>query len=585
MTKPVLPGHIDNADDARPEKMEEVMRRLREAPRKNRGSEPPSPSRPATGGSQPPEDAAHVDEALFAAGHEGEKGKFPVLIAVFMLSAVAGGALAGFYLSRNASPAKPPVLSAAALGPVRNDTAKDGVEKREPQTPASKETLVVKSAPASAGGNEKVSSGKGDDEPKTAGGKVEGKDNARLVEDPPAAATVAAAPAAAPPPVAAEPVPAPPPVTAEPAAAKPPAPEGKPADAPVEGGTAALVTLTESQPDGKADGSGGNPEKVATIAGQPVEEKPAGAEATAPTAEAPVTMEAGSEDLEALTSNVVRALGGLTRQDAGEQGSMDGADGEASAAEDLRGALSALVNKAMSEGRSRSEIAAMIDEAIERAGPDAVPEELLGADGKVNLNLLLASVIPMEEASRASRQNDDYVSLLRQEGENTSLKEAADNKGRFYMRGGKRYTRIRRGDTLGQIAFDAYGDVLAYPRILRANGGKLSVRKMKPGMEIRVPGKGEAITSGGPVDLRKIATSKRGKRARAKRPAGPRRGTAARRRATAKAVAKNRNGKRTKISDRLLGSISSRGASAKPLPAGEKSVTTNFTTARKPANP
>lgn len=554
MTKPVPTHHLTgkplgNRPDR--EKTEEILQRLRQAANDRH----PDGFAPDMGDDQ----VQALENVLFPSAQQEKAGsRFPVLIAVFMVSAIAGGAIAGLYLARGGG--KPPVLQVADAKP-----AEMVMEKDVPQQ-------------------------------ETAGVSVtSGKDQAQLVAEVRPAGDEAAA-STAPQPI------APPPIENGATAEKPPAsPEAINAasDMAVPSAPTATAETSPSLAGGgdmpADDEMGRNTTQVVQSLEQQLAQ-PADFNAAAEKADGAGSASASTagggeaaqspDELKALTDNVVQALGSL----------IPGADnaGEPASTSDLRTALSALVDRAMEEGRSKNEIISLLDKAIEEAGAENIPEELLGPDGKVDLNLLIASVIPKDMAT-VSSQDRSYVNQLLAEGRNTTLKGQSSpkaQKNRFYTRNGKRYTRIRRGDTLAQIAYDAYGDALAYPRILRANSGRISVRNLRPGMEIRVPGKNEKLTDTtepaslvqGTKAARKAATRKR-----VTRRATTRRTTAK----TAKKVVRKRQDARRrqaaprrkqqppKITDRLLGVIGATGQTqsapaAQAKPADEPTLTTNF---------
>ncbi len=256
-----------------------------------------------------------------------------------------------------------------------------------------------------------------------------------------------------------------------------------------------------------------------------------------PGGEAPT---AGDDELKALTDNVVAALTDLTQ--AGEAATERQTG-------NVREALSALVERALAEGRSEEDVARLLAQALGAGGKAAAPAALRDASGRVDLRLLLASIVPTEAAHRASGSEQDYVNQLVAEGERTVVLEEGRGtaaKGRFYFRNGKRYTRIRPGDTLSRIAFEAYGDVLAYPVILRANAGRISIRRLKPGMEIEVPLRKDAAVRGrGPVRLAPKARAATRRTARKDR-----RGTATRDTTRKAAAARTQTGKAPDVSTR-----------------------------------
>ena len=296
-------------------------------------------------------------------------------------------------------------------------------------------------------------------------------------------------------------------------------------------------------------------------------EPPAPALRSTEVASAAVT--AGAQELRQLTEQVVSALGAL------EQAEASGTVEEAAAGADrLRESLANLVDAALARGKSDEEIRSLLSEALDSAGN--VPAMLRDASGKLDIHRLLASIMPsiQADAMPMSRDERDYFDQLAAEADTTTTNErvaarsgttqagkatrARANKprasGRFFVRNGKRYTIIRRGDTLSDIAYAAYGDVLAYSAILRANKGRISVRNLKPGTRILIPD---------------IATTRKSRKRRARR-----QGMLNEQKLTASArtAAKNVSGN-TAARPNL--------PNGKALPAGEKPVkVTNFRPAR-----
>ncbi len=555
MTKPVPTHHLTgkplgNRPDR--EKTEEILQRLRQAANDRHADG----FTPGMGDDQ----VQALENVLFPSARQEKTGsRFPVLIAVFMVSAIAGGAIAGLYLARNG--ARPPVLQVTGAKP-----AEMVVEKNVPsQEMTAAETTVSR------------------------------KDQAQLVaEVRPAGDTAVQASGTAPQPI------APPPLDAGTPLEKPPVPAERTvaasADAVPSAPTATAETSSEAataavSPDNElAKNTTQVVENLEQQLPQPADfnaaaEGAGGGSAAAPAGNGGNEASAQSPDeLKALTDNVVQALGAL----------IPGAENTAEPAStsDLRMALSALVDKAMQEGRSKNEIISLLDKAIEEAGAENIPEELLGPDGKVDLNLLIASVIPKDMTMVSSRDRS-YVKQLLAEGRKTTLtgqEGPQARKDRFYTRNGKRYTRIRRGDTLAQIAYDAYGDALAYPRILRANSGRISsVRNLRPGMEIRVPGRNERLTdTAEPASLvqgtktaRRTAIRKRTTRKTVKRTTA--RKTIRRRQDARRRQAAPKRKTEPKITDRLLGVIGATSSgqaqdstATQAKPADEPTLTTNF---------
>ena len=226
---------------------------------------------------------------------------------------------------------------------------------------------------------------------------------------------------------------------------------------------------------------------------------------------------AGAPELRQLTEQVVAALGAM--QTSGEEGPAEATE---TGAERLRATLADLVSAALARGKSQAEIGAIVAEALESAGEENIPAILRDASGKVDVGRLLASVMASMDAAEVPMDSGEraYFNQLREEAVDTAgaartggVKRGDDGlpkpKGRFFRQNGKLYTVVRRGDTLGEIAYAAYGDMLAYPLILRANRGRISARKLKPGTRIVIP----RLKTRQRARLRKKARQRRTRRA------------------------------------------------------------------------
>ncbi len=586
MTKPVLPYALNGKPAISPQRAEEVLRRLRETARKRQMEEgaeaagAEAAAGPAGAAADlpqvPPAETGDMDALLFRQEHRPKRRAFPVLISVFLLSAVAGGSVAGLFLSmrENKTPEKK-----AAVTTVTPDrpAAQAGAAALPPEKPAGTVVVVKKTTPPPpepSGTDETTPPARAitanaasapAERPPVASAPTSGPRAVAAeppVELPEQPAETSGAPLREPAPAAAAPqggketviaksaVSAPPPpspLSETPAAAKPPQPPAPGADAPAEAVPAAAEPPAPAPSEPPAPG--------AKLPAPPAAEPASG---TAGTAAPAADGKAPEKDLKALTDEVVRALGGLSpaTQAPAEAGTGD-----------LRAALAALVTKAIREGRSEGEIAGLLGKALENTDQADLPDALKGADGKVDIRLLIASIMPTVTA-RLSGKERRFVDMLQAEGASTSLKDydPATSPERFYTRDGRRYTRIRAGDTLSHIAFAAYGDILAYPLILQANPGRISVRNLKPGMEILIPEKG----SGAPAVIipqkAKKATRSVSAQARA-------------RRAKRRPVKSRKRAPKRKITDRLLGSIGAKNQPASPAQEKPKPVI-NFRPAR-----
>ncbi len=528
MTKPFFPHSPTGQPAATPDKAQEILQRLRKAAQKSRMEMEKSDGAPSAAAKARPGKSRRagveqpaLEEVLFAHNAAPKRRAFPVLAAIFMVSAIAGGGLAGVLLSmRNG--AKPPVIF----------TQNAGAELRMAQTQAAPKGEVAAKTPIST-------------PPKDAG---------RIIQAEPAKAKALAAQAST-----AGELPPPPPLDRPVVSANPPVAQERTGQAPVAK-TQEVAKAAPSEPVAPPAPAAA-PQEAAAPA--PVSAPKEPAEPAAPAAAAaaqpePMAGMAGDpETLKALTANVVQALGGLNKK-AGDAGT-----------DNLRQALASLVNKALSEGRSQDEIAGLLTRALKER-KQALPDALKGPDGKVDINLLVASVIPKDAANYTTGKDKGLMASLIAESENASLSgDPRTSKERFYMRDGQRFTKIMAGDTLSHIAFAAYGDVLSYPVLLRANAGRISVRNLKPGTEIRIPDPGETALAAPERKTKSGRTGAPNKLKAAKRP---------RKQST------RRNRARRKITDRLLGTLSAPAAT----PAGQtaqqpsKPVVTNFSPARKP---
>ncbi len=334
--------------------------------------------------------------------------------------------------------------------------------------------------------------------------------------------------------------------------------------APVAASAASDATETPAAP---ADGAA-SPRLAAPATGKdeerlvarPAPSAPPERTSAAPARGAEEAAIAGGAELKQLTEHVVAALGALNA--APEE--KDIAQVEADA-ERLRNSLAELVSAALTQGKSEAEVRELVSAALDEAGEGNIPGILRDASGKVNLQRLLASIMPGDAARDMpmTAQERSYFDLLEEEAGATALTDTPGQggapatprapDGRFFFENGKRYTIVRRGDTLSDIAFAAYGDVLAYPAILRANRGRISTRRLKPGTRIVIPDiprKARKRRSAAPVSLIRRATRQTRKTA----PAG----------------------------DRLLARKRAGGATEQEAaePAGVKNVITNFRPAR-----
>jgi len=267
-----------------------------------------------------------------------------------------------------------------------------------------------------------------------------------------------------------------------------------------EPSTVGTTELTKRGGDADASADGQVEELIKTLdRARRTSVKPPAATGARTSAEPPGTKVAdagaGASELRQLTEQVVAALGAM--QTMAEEGPVEATE---TGAERLRATLADLVGAALARGKSQAEIGAIVAEALESAGEENIPAILRDATGRVDVGRLLASVMASMDAAEVPMDSGEraYFNQLREEAVDTAgaartggVKRRDDDlpkpKGRFFRQNGKIYTIVRRGDTLGEIAYAAYGDMLAYPLILRANRGRISARKLKPGTRIVIP--------------------------------------------------------------------------------------------------
>ncbi|HHN67369.1 MAG TPA: LysM peptidoglycan-binding domain-containing protein [Thermopetrobacter sp.] len=175
--------------------------------------------------------------------------------------------------------------------------------------------------------------------------------------------------------------------------------------------------------------------------------------------------------LKALTDQVVDHLTRLRNGGKGNQLSTPA---------DLQAALTALVKKAQQEGRTRTDILQLIDEALKERGK-SLQDVMSNADSRTVLQQLVA------RAGNATTSSDDpFLRQVTKEGEATVITEGASGKGEKKTAG--KVIVVQRGDTLTTLAEKHYGSMSAWRKIFAANKGKLSNPNLIPeGIKLRLP--------------------------------------------------------------------------------------------------
>ncbi len=137
---------------------------------------------------------------------------------------------------------------------------------------------------------------------------------------------------------------------------------------------------------------------------------------------------------------------------------------------DVQGAtLESIVADALKKGTPDGEINALVNAAA-GAGKISVPSALVTSDGKVDTNVLLASLVSQAQIAAGKAPKVDPGSVLAS-GAGVEIRVTQNAAGgttshQFYT--------VLPGDSLGAIAKKFYGDVVYYPAIFDANRTILS---------------------------------------------------------------------------------------------------------------
>ena len=196
---------------------------------------------------------------------------------------------------------------------------------------------------------------------------------------------------------------------------------------------------------------------------------------------------ADTEELKALTNEVLQSLGAVTSSGAATarqpQPQAQAGGGPQDYAQ-LMQALTSLVRKATLQGKSSQEIMALIEEALAEQDSEALDALLRQAGGKVGLRKLLSTLV--QKAAVQAAANDPYVKALQAEGAATRL---ADAGGRMPAgEEGGRTIVVQPGDTLSVIALKVYGSVGKWRDIFEANRDRLNDPDLVPaGVRLRLP--------------------------------------------------------------------------------------------------
>lgn len=182
-------------------------------------------------------------------------------------------------------------------------------------------------------------------------------------------------------------------------------------------------------------------------------------------------------DLKALTDQVVNSLNAL------QGGGAEAAGAEAA----LTDQLTALVNKAMSKGKSSDYVLKLIDAALKESGGASLADIAKKTGGKIDMQALLQNIVARAAAGGTrGGADDDYLNTIKAEAEQTELSGKTPVKA--VARQGGRMITIQPGDTLGTIAMKYYGSVSMWRKIYEANRDVLSNPDIIPkGRKLRLP--------------------------------------------------------------------------------------------------
>ncbi len=186
---------------------------------------------------------------------------------------------------------------------------------------------------------------------------------------------------------------------------------------------------------------------------------------------------AGSEDMEALTNEVINNLKGL--------GAEGGVEENAGKMDNLMQSLSNLVEKAMKEGKSSTDIVQLIEEALQKKGGTSLEELMARSGGKVDMRALLNMLVQRaaEKAAAGAGGEDALTRALEAESRETRMDAAATG-----AKGGGRVITVQPGETLGTIAMKYYGTAGRWRDIYNANRDRLKNPDIVPaGMRLRLP--------------------------------------------------------------------------------------------------
>jgi len=141
-------------------------------------------------------------------------------------------------------------------------------------------------------------------------------------------------------------------------------------------------------------------------------------------------------------------------------------------------ALEMLVVQALREGQNDAYIDTIVNEAA-TAGTIKVPQILVTSDGRVDTHVLLSSIVTQATVAAGGAAP---TAPERPEGAEIRIVQRATESQQY------RFYTVKRGDSLGAIAMNFYGDVQKYTVIYEANRTTLSSpNQIRIGQRLSIP--------------------------------------------------------------------------------------------------
>ncbi|MEN9011730.1 MAG: LysM peptidoglycan-binding domain-containing protein [Yoonia sp.] len=180
------------------------------------------------------------------------------------------------------------------------------------------------------------------------------------------------------------------------------------------------------------------------------------------------TSPTGADPMLEMTTGILSGIGALTGETitAGPQTPEPESD------------LEPLVVKALQEGKNDAYIDAMVNEAA-NAGTIRVPKILVTSEGRVDTHVLLTSIVTK---AKIAAGGEAPAVPERPEGVEVRVVQRATESQQY------RFYTVKRGDSLGAIAVNFFGNVDKYKLIYDANRSTLSSpNELRIGQRLTIP--------------------------------------------------------------------------------------------------